>query len=251
MTTKDNTNFDELYFQETIKNKVTKTGTTIVGLKYKTGVILCADTRSTSGPIVGDKNCSKIHYIAPKIMCCGAGTAADTEFVTRMASKELQLFSYKHMKDPYVSHCNRYICDYLFGYGGNIGAALVLGGVDMNGSELYSISPNGYSSSVDYTALGSGCLAAMAVLESRFKKDLTKEEAMSIGVEAVKAGIINDLYSGSNVDVAVIDIKEGVTYHRGYLVVESRKDSSEITYPHNSVKIKKEDVFKYVDGIKK
>lgn len=46
------------------------------------GVILGADTRATEGPIVADKNCEKIHYMAPNIYCCGAGTAADTEAVT-------------------------------------------------------------------------------------------------------------------------------------------------------------------------
>ncbi len=46
------------------------------------GIVLGADTRSTSGSTVADKNCEKIHYIAPNIYCCGAGTAADTEAVT-------------------------------------------------------------------------------------------------------------------------------------------------------------------------
>ena len=46
------------------------------------GVVLGADTRSTAGTVVADKNCEKIHYIAPNIYCCGAGTAADTENVT-------------------------------------------------------------------------------------------------------------------------------------------------------------------------
>lgn len=46
------------------------------------GVVLGADTRATEGDIVCDKNCEKIHYIAPNIWCCGAGTAADTENVT-------------------------------------------------------------------------------------------------------------------------------------------------------------------------
>ena len=31
---------------------------------------------------VCDKNCEKIHYLAPNIYCCGAGTAADTEKTT-------------------------------------------------------------------------------------------------------------------------------------------------------------------------
>ena len=45
----------------------TSTGTTIVGVKFKDGVILGADTRATAGTIVADKNCEKIHYIAPNI----------------------------------------------------------------------------------------------------------------------------------------------------------------------------------------
>lgn len=44
--------------------KATKTGTTIVGIIYKDGVILGADTRATSGNIVSDKNCEKIHFLA-------------------------------------------------------------------------------------------------------------------------------------------------------------------------------------------
>lgn len=44
--------------------------------------MLGADTRSTGGTVVMDKNCEKIHYIAPNIWCCGAGTAADTENTT-------------------------------------------------------------------------------------------------------------------------------------------------------------------------
>jgi 20S proteasome subunit beta 2 len=52
---------------------------------HQDGVVLAADTRSTSGSTVADKNCEKIHYIAPNIYCCGAGTAADTENVTGAA----------------------------------------------------------------------------------------------------------------------------------------------------------------------
>ena len=48
--------------------------------------MLGADTRSTNGDTVADKNCEKIHYIAPNIYCCGAGTAADTEAVTGAAA---------------------------------------------------------------------------------------------------------------------------------------------------------------------
>jgi 20S proteasome subunit beta 2 len=53
--------------------------------------VLGADTRATAGPIVADKNCEKIHYLAPNIFCCGAGTSADCENVTEMMSSNLTL----------------------------------------------------------------------------------------------------------------------------------------------------------------
>jgi 20S proteasome subunit beta 2 len=49
---------------------------------YKDGIIFAADTRATGGNIIGDKNCEKIHYLAPNVYTCGAGTAADCDHVT-------------------------------------------------------------------------------------------------------------------------------------------------------------------------
>lgn len=62
-----------------------------MGLKFRNGIVLGADTRATNGTEVADKNCQKIHYIAPNIYCCGAGTAADTEKTTEMIAAQLQL----------------------------------------------------------------------------------------------------------------------------------------------------------------
>ena len=59
----------------------------------KDGVILGADTRATEGPIVADKNCEKIHKLAPNIFCCGAGTAADTENVTGINSSTFHSYA--------------------------------------------------------------------------------------------------------------------------------------------------------------
>jgi len=49
------------------KPKATSTGTTIVGVLIDGGVVLGADTRATSGNIVADKNCEKIHRMARRI----------------------------------------------------------------------------------------------------------------------------------------------------------------------------------------
>ncbi len=55
-----------------------------------------------------------------------------------------------------------------------------------------------------FTALGSGACPAIAVLETRYRDDLSVEEAEALMLEAISAGIENDLGSGSDVDLCVI-----------------------------------------------
>merc|ERR1711972_958881 len=70
-----------------------KSGTTICGVKLKDAVVLAADTRATEGPMVADKNCKKLHFIANNIYCAGAGTAADLEHTTALMESAMALHS--------------------------------------------------------------------------------------------------------------------------------------------------------------
>mmetsp|Transcript_20606 Transcript_20606/g.44764 ORF Transcript_20606/g.44764 Transcript_20606/m.44764 type:complete len:293 (-) Transcript_20606:182-1060(-) len=183
----------------------TKTGTTIVGLVYKNGIVLGADTRSTNDTTVADKNCEKIHYIAPNIYCCGAGTAADTEKTTELISSQMELLRMNTggAQSRIVTACTL-LKRMLFRHQGHISAALVLGGCDINGPHLYQIYPHGSTGKLPFTTMGSGSLAAMAVFEADFRDDLSEEEAVKLVQRAILAGIFNDLGSGSNVDTCVI-----------------------------------------------
>ncbi|KAI9205005.1 proteasome subunit beta type-7 [Polychytrium aggregatum] len=195
--------------------KATKTGTTIVGLIFKDGVVLGADTRATEGPIVADKNCEKIHYLAPNMYCCGAGTAADTEMTTNLISSKLELHALSTGREARVVTAMTMLKQMLFKYQGHIGAALVLGGYDISGPQLYTIAPHGSTDKLPYVTMGSGSLAAMAIFEARWRRDMTREEGIQLVNDAIEAGIFNDLGSGSNVDVCVIT-KGNVEYLRNY-----------------------------------
>jgi 20S proteasome subunit beta 2 len=191
-----------------------KTGTTIVGLVYKDGVVLGADTRATSGSEVAEKNCEKIHYLAPNMYCCGAGTAADTEMITQLISSQLELLRMNtHSPSRVVTACTL-LKRRLFQHQGHISAALVLGGCDINGPAVYQIHPHGSTAKLSYTTMGSGSLAAMAVFESSWREDLEEADAVKLVQRAIGAGIFNDLGSGSNCDVCVIRKDQSIDYRR-------------------------------------
>src|SRR5271156_2571791 len=183
----------------------TSTGTTIVGVKFKNGVILGADTRATAGTIIADKNCEKIHYLAPNIWCAGAGTAADTDFTTSLISSNLALHGLSTGRTSRGITAVTQLKQYLFRYQGHIGAYLIVAGVDPTGAHLFSVHAHGSTDKLPYMTLGSGSLAAMGVLECDYRVGLEKEEAMDLVCRAVLAGIWNDLGSGGSVDLVVIE----------------------------------------------
>jgi 20S proteasome subunit beta 2 len=60
----------------------------------------------------------------------------------------------------------------LYRYQGNIGAALVLGGVDETGPNLFTVAPHGSTDKLPYVTMGSGSLAAMSIFETEWQADL-------------------------------------------------------------------------------
>ncbi|XP_010610586.1 proteasome subunit beta type-10 isoform X4 [Fukomys damarensis] len=97
-----------------------KTGTTIAGLVFRDGIILGADTRATDDKVVANENCEKIHYIAPKIYCCGAGVAADAEMITRMAASNMELHALYTGREPRVATVTRILRQTLFRCGSRL-----------------------------------------------------------------------------------------------------------------------------------
>jgi len=195
--------------------KVTKTGTTICGLVYKDGVILGADTRATGGNIVANKNCEKLHNLAENIYCAGAGTAADCDKTTAIMAANLKLHSLETGRKPRTATASRMLTQYLYRYRGAIGTYLIVGGVDVTGPSLMMIHAHGSVNQLPFATMGSGSLAAMAVMESRYRPNMEMEEARELVADAIRAGIFNDLGSGSNCDVVVIT-KDSTKLHRPY-----------------------------------
>ncbi|TFK86001.1 proteasome subunit [Polyporus arcularius HHB13444] len=222
--------------------KATSTGTTIVGCLFKDGVILGADTRATEGPIVADKNCEKIHYITDNIRCCGAGTAADTEFTTALISSNMELHSLSTGRKPRVVTAMTMLKQMLFRYQGQIGAALVLGGVDVTGPQLFTIHPHGSTDKLPYVTMGSGSLAAMAVFEAQWKPNMERAEALDLVCAAVSAGIFNDLGSGSNVDACVITASHTETLRNFVKPNERVQKERSYTFRRGTTEWTKEDV---------
>ncbi len=170
---------------------------------------------------MADKNCEKLHYMAPHIWCAGAGTAADIEFTTALISSQLELHALSAGRKPRVVTCMTMLKQHLFRYQGHVGAYLVVAGVDPTGTHLFTVHAHGSTDKLPYVTMGSGSLAAMAVFETQWRPGLARDDAVALCSEAIQAGIFNDLGSGSNVDVAVLSADK-TTLMRNYIKPNER-----------------------------
>jgi len=199
-----------------------KTGTTIVGVICKDCVILAADARATGGSIVMEKNCMKLHYLAPNMYCAGAGTAADCNWVTEKLKAELEMMRLNTQRPSKVCHAYTRLANDLVKYGGYIGAYLIIGGMDASGRYLVNVDASGMVMSEGYCSMGSGSNHAIAALIKGFKDNMTEQEGLDLCADAITAGIIHDLGSGSLVNAVVIR-KESCKEILNYKVVGKRE----------------------------
>lgn len=152
--------------------KSISTGTTIVALKFNGGIVIGADSRATSGNVVADKACLKLHPVSGSIFMAGAGTAADLDQVGRMLHASVSLLELNTGRKPRVAAASRIAKQHLFRHQGHIGAYVLLGGVDFYGAHLCSVHAHGSVKTSDYLADGSGSLASTGLLERDYKPNM-------------------------------------------------------------------------------
>lgn len=225
--------------------KFQKTGTTLAGCIFEGGVVLGSDNRATAGSIIADKSCKKVHYMAPNIYCCGSGTSADCDQVTKMIEKNLALHRMETGREHVrLTTACRMLSQHLYKYQGHVGVGLILGGIDSTGPGIYDIHAHGSTARLPYCTNGSGCLASMSILEHGWRPGMNEFEAKKLVAEAVKAGILCDAYSGSKVDIVVVTADKAEVTRPFEIVCDKGEREGVYKFKAGSAAIKKTEVRK-------
>ena len=184
-----------------------KTGTTILGIKCKDGVILASDYRMTMGYLRAGKM-KKIIPLTDKISAAVAGSVSEAQQSTRYLQAELRLNQLKLKREMQVREAANFACSMLYS---NIKyptsynfmyCALLIAGYDLHGGHLFAAQPDGSIQECDYYICdGSGMEFALSIIEAEWKKDITCAEAKHLAIKAVNAAISRDIASGDAISV--------------------------------------------------
>jgi len=219
--------------EQELKNSILKTGTTILGIVCKDGVVMASDRQSTAGSIVMNKNSEKTKQINDYLLISGTGMVSDIQRIAKLLPAELKLKELKSRSRPSIKQSASLMANIL--YSGirqpsmiPMQAGFLLGGFNEEGTcELYSIEPAGSVVKVeDYDAnFGSGMPYVLGLLERQYKKGLNVKEGIELAKEAIKSSTQRDIGSGYGIDVFTIT-KDGIKKAVDQEIVSEYKDKS-------------------------
>jgi len=185
-----------------------KTGTTILGIVCKDGVVMAADNRATAGNVVMSKIEKKVFSINDYLVVAGCGLAAEIQKIPKYLAAELKLKELRSKSRPTIQQA----AGLLSNLRGSGQSAFLIGGFDEDGKvSLYSSDPAGHIIEVeDFDAnWGSGMPFVLGLLERQYKKGLSVEEGVKLAIECIKSSTQRDTASGNGIDVFTIT-KEGI-----------------------------------------
>ena len=197
---------DGRLFQVEYAREAVKRGTTTVGLKYKTGVVLIVDKRITSR-LIEPRSIEKIFTIDKHIGCATSGLVADARALIDRARVDAQVNEITYGERIQVKTLVKNICDFkqtYTQYGGvrPFGTALLVAGYDETGARLFSTDPSGALMEYKASSEGAGRNGAMSYFEENYKDNASMDEAIDMGIKALHKGTEGKL----NPDAAEIGI---------------------------------------------
>lgn len=199
------------YSLEDLQN-INKTGTTTIGLTTADGVVIATDQRaSLAGRFVSNKNVQKVEQIHPTAALTMVGSVGGAQSFIASLRAEANLYEARRGKTMSMEALSTLAGNFARG-GPFFMINPILGGVDEEGSHVYSIDPAGGVMEDDYTVTGSGMQLAYGTLEQEYEPELTNDEAKSIAARGIQSAAERDTGSGNGVYLAEITA-EGVEIH--------------------------------------
>lgn len=182
------------------------TGTTIMALKYRDGVLLAADSRTSSGVFIASRLTNKLNQITENIIICRSGSAADTQKIARIVESEIKKLSLFENRTPSVEKTAKLSRKIIYENRDSAGllASLIIAGFDTS-AKIFKVNICGsIENDLDIAIGGSGSGFIRGYCDMYYKPNMTIEEAIEFAKMAVKLAIKNDISSGGSIRMASI-----------------------------------------------
>ncbi|KAM7341762.1 proteasome beta1 subunit [Cochliomyia hominivorax] len=181
------------------------TGTTIMAVEFDGGVVIGADSRTSTGVYVANRVTDKLTRITDKIYCCRSGSAADTQAIADIVAYSLNYHENQTGDEPLVAEAASEFRNYCYNYRDSLVAGIIVAGWDKKkGGQVYSIPLGGMLKREPVTIGGSGSSYIYGFVREFFKPNMKKDDCIEFVKKAVRHAMYHDGSSGGVVRIGII-----------------------------------------------
>jgi len=183
-------------------------GTSIMAVAFNGGVVIAADSRTSSGDYVSNRVSDKLSSVSERIYCARSGSAADTQAISDMATYYLELHAIELGKDPSVAVAARLFGDVIYNNKERLLAGIIVAGWDtQKGGSVWSVSLGGAVVQQPFAIGGSGSTYIYGWCDANFKAQMTRAECQQFVRHGLSHAMARDGSSGGLIRMITIDQK--------------------------------------------
>ncbi|EIT73903.1 putative proteasome component Pre3 [Aspergillus flavus] len=191
-----------------LKSGEVNLGTSIMAINFKDGVILGADSRTTTGAYIANRVTDKLTQVHDTIWCCRSGSAADTQAVADIVSYHLNMYSITNNEAPSTQVAASLFQELCYENKDMLSAGIIIAGYDpRHGGQVYSIPLGGSLHKQPYSIGGSGSTYIYGYCDANWKENMTEEEGINFVRGALREAIKWDGSSGGVIRLVVLTAK--------------------------------------------
>jgi len=180
-------------------------GTSIMAVAFKGGVIMGADSRTSTGQYVANRVTDKLSPVHERIYCCRSGSAADTQALSDIVKYYLDLHSLETGGLPAVKTAATLFQELCYSNKDRLMAGIIVGGWDpKNGGSVYNIPLGGSLVKQEYAIGGSGSTYIYAFCDAYFKPGMEQKECKEFVMRALSHAMARDGSSGGVIRLVTI-----------------------------------------------
>lgn len=181
-------------------------GTTTLAFTFKHGMVIAVDSRATAGSYIATQSINKVIEVNKFLLGTMAGCAADCYFWEKKMGIYCKKFELENGFRISTNTASLYLSNSVHQYKGmGLSLGTMVCGWDKNGPSIFYVDSDGKRVKGKLFSVGSGSTIAYGVLESGFKFEMGKDEAIELGKRAIYHAGHRDAFSGGVVRVYFMD----------------------------------------------
>jgi 20S proteasome subunit beta 1 len=196
-----------------LKSGEVNLGTSIMAINFRDGVILGADSRTTTGAYIANRVTDKLTQVHDTIWVCRSGSAADTQAVADIVHYHLGMYDITNNAPPTTQTAAALFQELCYSNKDQLSAGIIIAGYDhQNGGQVYSIPLGGSLHKQAYAIGGSGSTYIYGYCDANWREGMSEEEGIGFVKGALQEAIKWDGSSGGVIRMVVLTAKGAIRH---------------------------------------